>query len=171
MYSKRIEEFKFTKDQLKYIEEQIEKEIFLFQLPSLKQQTFIQLIKPEKDKLKKHERFRIAGSKLSKLIAKHKIESISLQTPENDKYLLSYAEGITLADYSFLKYKTKKEKTELKKLALISKKLSQKDVEYINSPQTKKLLDRINRIDWIFSVSPSTKKINIKYRMMNVEGW
>lgn len=129
-----LETFNFSSKEIQYITKQVKKKIYLFQLPSLDKQIFIQIIsKPEKEEYKKCESYRIAGSKLQKEISKNKIKTIALKTPLKGNYLLPYAEGILLADYKFLKYKTEKINSELKELILDSTDIKKEEVDYLSA--------------------------------------
>ena len=95
---------------------------------------FIQLI--EKTNKKPHdvkEFCRRQGALLCAMLNGAKAEQIVLANDDFKEELLSYAEGITLANYQFLKYKSEKENNPLKTVAIRSKKITAFDINKLSN--------------------------------------
>ncbi|HQU99553.1 MAG TPA: leucyl aminopeptidase [Bacteroidia bacterium] len=88
---------------------------------------FIQLIE-KKDKNVLMESLRKAGSQMADMINKLKVTEVLLTDAKLDDELLAVAEGMALANYQFLKYKTQaeKEKNKLQTIFLHADALKQK---------------------------------------------
>jgi leucyl aminopeptidase len=102
----------FSKDELAYIswEYKKEKQDF-FSFNRLDHWLFVQVIKEENDPYKGKETLRKSGDKFGSLLNELKQKQIILyDTNGRSTELLSFAEGLVLGQYRFLKYKGKKEK-------------------------------------------------------------
>jgi leucyl aminopeptidase len=95
---------------------------------------FVQLI--EKANKKPHdvkEFCRRQGALLCAMLNGAKAEQIVLANDDFKDELLSYAEGITLANYQFLKYKSEKENNTLKEVAIKSKKITTIEINKVGN--------------------------------------
>jgi leucyl aminopeptidase len=110
-----------AKDKI-YIDKQLLLKNYLFQITDSEQQVFIHCININgQEDYKIFENFRIAGSKFQKELKKFKIEEINIYSSNLDTYLPYYLEGILLADYKFLKYKSEPEPSYLSNINIVSK--------------------------------------------------
>lgn len=90
----------------------------------------ILLVDPEeKTGYKKAEKLRKAGHDLSAIINKEKIQTIQIA---GDAALLPLIEGLLLASYQFLKYKTDKKANTLTTVEVISEKVTQAELDELN---------------------------------------
>jgi leucyl aminopeptidase len=99
----------FSKAELAYVKERKEKgkaEWITFN--RLGYWEFVQFIKEEKNGDLKKEWLRKAGDRLLGFLNEHKVKTVTL-TGKDDGALITFAEGIALGCYRFLKYKTKPE--------------------------------------------------------------
>ena len=95
----------------------------------------VQLI--ETDKKSKHallESLRKAGSQLTAVLNKRKVQQVTLTDEKLSDELLAFAEGICLANYQFLKYRkdAEKETHSLTSVNIFSKNIDKKQIERLN---------------------------------------
>lgn len=81
---------------------------------------------------RKREAFRRSGCELSAACRKEKLKKIQLCGEDRD-HLLAIAEGVLLASYRFLKYKSQPSAHPLKALTLVSDKISKEDMRELQS--------------------------------------
>lgn len=87
-----------------------------------------------KEGYKNFEAARKAGASLSFEIKKSGLSELTLTTNNGDSsILLSFAEGLSLAQYSFQKYKKEKDGGSIKKLFLSHSKLNKLEVQHLNT--------------------------------------
>jgi leucyl aminopeptidase len=106
----------------------------LFTFNRLDYHLFIRFMKEEENDFKKSENCRKAGESFGSVLDDLKIEDIVL-TDLNVRpgELLAFAEGLLLGSYSFLKYKTDKEKeNELKKIRIHSGNVKPVDLDHLS---------------------------------------
>jgi len=79
------------------------------------------------------EKLRKAGAKICDIINVNSKENVTIIAQDN-KAALAVAEGLALANYQFLKYKTDKKKkiNSLTEINILSDKISKKDIEHLN---------------------------------------
>lgn len=130
---KEIGKFDFTEKEVAYIDKQIERKIYLFKLSVKEDERFIQIISKEhKKEYLNAEEFRKAGSGIIKVLRKYGFSKVTLNTKANKEMLLSYLEGIFLADYTFNEYKT--EKGEAKELKInVNRKNIQTELDHLRA--------------------------------------
>lgn len=121
----------FTGAELKYIEEKIKQDVPVISVNSYSRWSFIQLIEEGKAQYAINEELRKAAAKIYAVIKENKIETIVLAEDENQPdAILSFAEGLALSHYQFLKYlKERDEKrSSLRHLMICSKSIREKQV-------------------------------------------
>lgn len=128
--------WKFSKDELVYIEKQFRDKKKFVLLHQFSRIVVIQLLE-EFDKMesyRKMEGLRVVGHKLCKLLNAHHMDSVQLTSDEELKEeLLALAEGCALSNYEFLKYKTGKQDTNtLKQIELVAGRISRTDTTHLN---------------------------------------
>ncbi|MGA3014106.1 MAG: leucyl aminopeptidase family protein [Bacteroidales bacterium] len=103
----------FSKEELTYISHQEKKEKQEFySFNRLDHWLFVQVIKEENDPYKVKEILRKSGDKFGFLLNESKQKEIVLYDAEGQTLeVLTFAEGLLLGQYQFLKYKGKREKT------------------------------------------------------------
>ncbi len=102
----------------------------------LSRYVFIQLMESKKDRSQYLDSIRKAASVMHTQITDAKLESITVVDVENKaEETLAFAEGLTLSNYQFLKYKKDKVKEtySLKTIDVYSKKIADKQVEQLNA--------------------------------------
>jgi len=130
---KKLKADELSDVEIKYIKEQHEKN--LVSLNRITKWIFVLFIKDENEKYKTLENCRKAGSDVVMLINNNKIEKVIIHDLENSgEETLALAEGMALANYQFIKYKTnKKEKpgNTLKSLKIFSAKVTDQAIEQL----------------------------------------
>ena len=131
-----LNDLPFTDPERKYIEEKINQDKRFIAVNSYSRWSFIQVIEEEKLPFEIHEELRKAAGKIYSNIKEQKIEEIVLM--ENEKMpdaILSFAEGLALTHYQFLKYiKDRKEKkSALRRIMIFSNDISEKQVKDLKS--------------------------------------
>ena len=90
-----------------------------------------------KDNFKSKEEVRKAGAQILSEIKKLQIESICLTSAlSSDAYLIQLAEGLLLANYQFLTYKSEKKTNSLAKINIVSSTITSKEIEELNEVVT-----------------------------------
>lgn len=108
-----LKDFKFSGEEIKYIESKTEKEHSLVHLNRLSQQVFIRFTNKGGDD--ENEKIRKDGNAIFKKLKSEEVSDISLvDIIGNKEQILALAEGIALSAYSFLRYKTEKKEAEYK---------------------------------------------------------
>ncbi len=121
------EEQLFVRDKLKEKKSQIV-------INQYKRMIYIQLLTPVANNSSKSlENCRKAGAQLAARFNAAGHSSVTIVDHGSADYLLALAEGIILANYQFLKYRTdkKKEANSLKSLSIVSNKVKKQDVDYL----------------------------------------
>ncbi len=118
--------------ELNYIKQEIKNKNEIIALNHFPQWVFVLLQKEEKDHFKRLEKYRRNGTKIVEITNKQKLKDLVLIDLVNEKdKVLALTEGMLLANYQFLKYKTKEleeKKNTLSKIDLVSDQISDKDV-------------------------------------------
>jgi len=127
-------DFKLEKKELDFIYKEIEHDKKVILINRFDQYIFVCVLKEEKTETAYLESARKTGAELNLKLNEAKLKSTFIISEENKDLILAFTEGITLANYQFLKYVSKKSKVEntLKKLQVISKNVNQKDIDELN---------------------------------------
>ncbi len=96
---------------------------------------FVIFVDKEKKADQQLENFRVSGAKLKSIVNQHKINNVVIvDAEEKPAEILSFAEGLALSNYQFLKYKS--DKTEnlnsLNSILLLSTNISEEDIDNCN---------------------------------------
>lgn len=125
---KSISSKHFSKQELDYIKQQVEKnEQKTLLINRLKQQVFVLIIDEKKEKHATIESVRTKAASILASIKTQKIVEININNQSAEKlYSLAFSEGLALANYQFLKYKTEKVKitSSLKKINILDASVS-----------------------------------------------
>lgn len=124
----------FTGDELRYIEEKMKQDAPVISINSYSRWSFIQVIEEGKEQYLINEALRKAAAKIYPVIKENKIEKLVVAEDINQpEVILSFAEGLALSHYQFLKYlKDKEEKRSvLHHLMICSKSIREKQVSHL----------------------------------------
>jgi leucyl aminopeptidase len=122
----------FSDTEKKFIEKQLANKNHLFLIGDLQNYVFVQFVSTiDKEEYKKFESFRIAGSKLQKELKKNKIEEVSVYCCDTDEFLPYFIEGMLLADYRFVKYKSEPEISCLQHINIVSDSITEETLNTI----------------------------------------
>lgn len=119
--------------EIKYIENQIhcqKRELLHFQRAS--KIIFIQFMDMKKETENRLEILRKSGDRIAEILNKNHIKNISISDIEGHKTeVMALVEGISLGNYQFLNFKTKKSETKnpLKKIRIRSNKIQTNDID------------------------------------------
>lgn len=105
---KKIAQLKGLSDaELAYVQDGFSKDLALVSVNQYSAMYFIAFIKPKKTDYQTREACRKAGADFQMLCRKYKIAELSLHNLSNYGFAaLQFAEGLALADYQFLKYRS-----------------------------------------------------------------
>jgi len=125
------------KKEIIYINKKIKADEKFITINQFTRIVFIQLMEEfdKKETYQKSESLRGVGNKICSAINAHKYASLQLfsETDLKDE-LLAVAEGCALSNYQFLKYRTDKKDTHtLNEIFISSKKISARDIEFLNT--------------------------------------
>ncbi len=124
----------FLESELKFVKfqkENLEKELIL--LPKLDQLIIVQFFKNEGAQYTLQEKCRKAGDRITKLLNEHKINTVQLvDVCDNKIAAYSLAEGMALANYQFIKYKTEQKIHSLAEICIDSKQIKKLQFEHLN---------------------------------------
>ncbi len=147
---KSIQKELFSEAEMDYIKtfrKDHKQDTFLFN--RLNNWQFIIFVDKDKNTNQRLENFRVAGAKFNSVVNQHKINNVVIvDTEEKPSEALSFAEGLALSNYQFLKYKS--DKTEnlnsLNSILLFSTNISQEDIDNCNIivDATSKCRDMVN---------------------------
>jgi len=99
-----------TPEELFFFRQAYQREVNSFFFPRATGAIWVKVLKGGKETAIAREDARLAGAEVVKEVLKYKVDSIALRTYGADHLLLSFAEGMALASFQFLKYLTKAEK-------------------------------------------------------------
>lgn len=126
-----------SKKEADYITGKIKDNEYFIIINQLNRLVCIQLTDEANKKKSAYERaehLRNSGHKLCVALNAHKYESVVLHDlHDNAADILAVAEGCALSNYQFLKYKSKKEKHTLSHIKIDSRKVTQKNLDTLNS--------------------------------------
>ena len=124
----------FTDIENNYIKKQLDIKNYFFQISDFEKLIFVHFVNlNDNEEYKTYESFRIAGSKLQKEIKKNKIADISIYCCQTDQYIPYYIEGLLLADYRFVKYKSNPEFSALKHINFVSESIDEFTINKIKT--------------------------------------
>ena len=126
----------FSAAEIRYISEKLKQNKKQVCINQLNRFIFIQVADVSKNKDTYHhlEEYRKAGAKWIAKANTEGAKKIIIIDNDNKEAVIAIAEGMSLANYQFLKYKTadKKEKYSLEEIYISSKKISKTDIERLN---------------------------------------
>ncbi len=124
----------FSSPEREYINAALKDEAKQIVINQYKRIIVLQVIEKSADRNRLLESCRKAGDSLAHILNKRKITSAVLLDDNLNEELLAVAEGMALANYQFLKYKKdgKKEINTLKEIKLVSKRISDKEINLLN---------------------------------------
>jgi len=99
-----------TPEELLFFRQAYQREVNSFFFPRKSGAVWVRVLKGGKESSIAREDARLAGAEVIKEVWKYKVDSVALRTYGSDQLLLSFAEGMALASFQFLKYVTKAEK-------------------------------------------------------------
>ena len=126
----------FSSEELDYIRlfhKEHKKNLFAFN--KLNNWFFVQFIEKERNRVLRFENYRVAGGKILNQINENKLNSIVVvDTEAKPEESLSFAEGVALNNYQFLKYKKESAKklNSLNTVYIYSEKIKQNNIDELN---------------------------------------
>jgi leucyl aminopeptidase len=99
-----------TPEEFFFFRQAYQREVNSFFFPRKSGAVWVRVLKGGKESSIAREDARLAGAEVIKEVWKYKVDSVALRTYGSDHLLLSFAEGMALASFQFLKYVTKAEK-------------------------------------------------------------
>ena len=128
----------------KYADALIENKQDIIRINQYKRQVFLLPVEQKESESQTLEMCRLAGARLQLVLQQEKADNVlSLHWHDNKTELLAFAEGLALASYRFLKYKSKPEEQQnrLKTIALKHPRLKEEEVAELNV-----LLDAVYKV-------------------------
>ena len=123
-----------SKEELAYVSVCLQNEMSIVSVNRLTRMLFIYLVKTKKSDYQTHESCRKSGADLQGLLAKYKVTELAISNLSSIGHAAVYmAEGIVLANYQFLKYKSDaaKKASTLSKLTFAKTAASLKDLKQL----------------------------------------
>ena len=127
-----------TKQEISYIRKKLEQDVEMVFLHKPEEPVVVQKVKRHENPSKQVEAARLAGHDLHEALNSQKVTAIQLLVaPHHDHELLGYAEGVALANYQYLKFKSGKGKNgearenTLKAVTIIGK-VEEPDLQAVN---------------------------------------
>lgn len=109
-----LKDIGLTQDEIQWVKRMHRSKSGLIEINRYKNHLFIAFCDGQGSRVERCENLRKLGSDTQQLLIKNKIERIVLQTSgESKDDVLSFAEGLLLANYKFSKYKTKDDKNNV----------------------------------------------------------
>jgi leucyl aminopeptidase len=108
-----------------YLQKKLTEKASLIPLNLFSHQLFLVHLADKPSNYYLSEKARNLGFEVYQILKKEKINSIQVQSFENEEFTLSFLEGLYLSTYQFLKYKTEKESPPLQEIWLASSLVSQ----------------------------------------------
>ncbi len=107
--------------EMSFLRDAVGREVKTCFFPRAQGAAFVRLLAPHAEENAAAEEARLAGNELLRDLRQYKIESISIRNFCKNDRLLSFAEGLALGSYQFLKYFSKPDKKEhsLREIRLI----------------------------------------------------
>ena len=129
-----FKKYSFNQQELNFIKSNLNKKNEQIIINQYNRWIFIQLVKNAKTKPQTQEKIRKEANKYHAIINKYKINSVTIfDLDENIDRIFSFAEGLALSNYQFLKYiKDSKEKEfSLKKINIFCPSLNEKSLSQL----------------------------------------
>ncbi len=106
-----------------------------FFFPRAESVVFVRLFKPDRDAAVAREEVRLAGNDLLREVRQYKLDSVTIRNLCQQDFSLSFAEGMALGSYQFLKYFSKPSKKEkiLREIRLENTALTDADIRETNT--------------------------------------
>lgn len=127
--------YDFSEKELAYIHQKIKDDEKLITINQFDRVVCIVIPKEKKENYARIEDLRMTGSKICSLLNVHKQAQVIIEDAlQDDQAALAIAEGMALANYQFLKYRSdsEKEKNTLASIGINSKKLDKTKLEQLN---------------------------------------
>jgi leucyl aminopeptidase len=146
--SKQLNDTIFSQEELDFINNQ--KDNFEKETVAINKLTYllvVQFVKTEISQYQILEKCRVAGDRIAALVNDFGLNTVLINDlSENQLAAYSLAEGISLANYQFIKYKTKQKQNALTEIIIESKHITDKQIEELNiiSESVFKCKDLIN---------------------------
>ena len=146
--SKQLNDTIFSQEELDFINNQ--KDNFEKETVTINKLTYllvVQFVKTEISQYQILEKCRVAGDRIAALVNDFGLNTVLINDlSENQLAAYSLAEGISLANYQFIKYKTKQKQNALTEIIIESKHITDKQIEELNiiSESVFKCKDLIN---------------------------
>ena len=146
--SKQLNDTIFSQEELDFINNQ--KDNFEKETVAINKLTYllvVQFVKTEISQYQILEKCRVAGDRIASLVNDFGLNTVLINDlSENQLAAYSLAEGISLANYQFIKYKTKQKQNALTEIIIESKHITDKQIEELNiiSESVFKCKDLIN---------------------------
>lgn len=146
--SKQLNDTIFSQEELDFINNQ--KDNFEKETVTINKLTYllvVQFVKTEISQYQILEKCRVAGDRIASLVNDFGLNTVLINDlSENQLAAYSLAEGISLANYQFIKYKTKQKQNALTEIIIESKHITDKQIEELNiiSESVFKCKDLIN---------------------------
>lgn len=132
--AKKFDESLFSPEEQTFIKEELKNNKKFIAINQYKRSVFLQVIDAgKKEKYEVKEQCRRIGHTLAGTLNKMKAKEIILSADGLRDEVLCVAEGMALANYQFLKYKTLTEKNTLEAIAIKSNKVSDADMLMLNT--------------------------------------
>ncbi len=129
----RFDEHYFSKEELAYVKGELKNKKKLVSVNQYKRCVFVQVIDTSGiERHQQHESARKAGHQLAGMLNRLKAKEVIITAETLREELLCIAEGMALANYQFLKYKTEPEKNTLEIIGIKSKKIKDADLNQLN---------------------------------------
>jgi leucyl aminopeptidase len=128
-------DYDFSAKEISYINRKIKDDDKLITVNQFERVVCIVLPKDKKEQYVRSEDLRMAGSRVCAILNTHKQTQVIIEdTLQDTEAALALAEGIALANYQFLKYRSDaaKEKNSLESIGINSKKLNKAQLEQLN---------------------------------------
>ncbi len=178
---KQLKSYNLSDKEIAYIKTQKEKnEKDFIAINQIDKWIFVKFIKKDKELFQIAEEYRKFGDKMLSRIDDNKIDSIIIVDVEgnNGKIALAVAEGMSLGNYRFLKYKSdvKDKENTLQTIKILSAKVEEKEIEEINiineaTLKTRTLVNEpvcyLNAITLSTEVEKMLKETGVKTEVMS----
>lgn len=134
--SEITQQLPISEDERNYLEVQFtQNDKKKFSFDRLSHKIFIEILDEKENAYHQAEQLRLIADKLVACLQNRKTQEVYIEAPGLSKdYLLAFAEGMVLSNYSFVAYKTNKEKNTrfLEIIQLVSDQVSQEDIDELN---------------------------------------
>ena len=126
-------EYSFTTTELEYIKNQIQNKRTSIDINSYFKRSYVRILPKDKEKYDAEEAIRREASKLLPLLKEHNDQEIVVVDVSNEPEMTyAFLEGFGLSQYTFLKYRTQKEKSEenfVKEIQVLSQRVDDQSIK------------------------------------------